>query len=79
MVSLIGFLGNEAVAIFRIKVGKEINSAALVADGYHARVDGFISLGVLFSVTGVWFEYPLVDPFIRLLMPHTTILIIHRH
>lgn len=66
--SLVGFLGNEAVAIFRIKVGKEINSAALVADGYHARVDGFVSLGVLLSVTGVWFGYPLADPIIGLLM-----------
>lgn len=68
MASLIGFLGNEAVAIFRITVGKEINSAALVADGHHARVDGFVSLGVLFSVTGVWFGYPLADPIIGLLM-----------
>lgn len=68
MASLIGFLGNEAVAIFRIRVGKEINSAALVADGYHARVDGFVSLGVLLSVTGVWFGYPLADPIIGLLM-----------
>src|SRR5262249_17091799 len=66
--SLIGFLGNEAVAIFRIKVGKEINSAALIADGYHARVDGFVSLGVLLSVTGVWLGYPLADPFIGLSM-----------
>ena len=44
LASMVGFLGNEAVAIFRIKVGKEINSAALVADGYHARVDGFVVL-----------------------------------
>jgi len=36
---VIGFLGNEAVAQFRIKVGKEIGSAALIADGYHARAD----------------------------------------
>lgn len=68
MASLIGFLGNEAVAIFRVKVGKEINSAALVADGYHARVDGFVSLGVLLSVTGVWLGYPLADPIIGFLM-----------
>lgn len=68
MASLIGFLGNEAVAIFRIKVGKEIHSAALVADGYHARVDGFVSLGVLLSVTGVWLGYPLADPIIGFLM-----------
>lgn len=46
-----GNLGNEAAAIFRIKVGNEINSTALVADGYHACVDGFVSLGVLLSVT----------------------------
>ncbi len=66
--SIIGFLGNEAVAIFRIKVGKEIGSAALVADGYHARVDGWTSLAVLFGVLGVWFGYPLSDPIVGLLI-----------
>jgi cation diffusion facilitator family transporter len=60
--SVIGFLGNEAVAIFRIKVGNEIGSAALIADGYHARVDGLTSLAVLFGALGVWFGYPLADP-----------------
>lgn len=50
--SVIGFLGNEAVAIFRIRVGKEIGSAALIADGYHARVDGLTSLAVLFGAGG---------------------------
>ncbi len=44
---IIGFIGNEIVAQFRMKVGKEINSAALIADGYHARVDGYTSLAVL--------------------------------
>lgn len=68
MASLVGFLGNEAVAIFRMRVGKEIHSAALVADGYHARLDGFVSLGVLLSVTGVWFGYPLADPLVGILM-----------
>ncbi|HZA53842.1 MAG TPA: cation diffusion facilitator family transporter [Candidatus Udaeobacter sp.] len=66
--SIIGFAGNELVAIFRIWVGKEINSAALVADGYHARVDGLTSLGVLFSAVGVWLGYPLADPIIGLLI-----------
>jgi cation diffusion facilitator family transporter len=42
--SLVGFVGNEAVAVFRIRVGREIDSAALVADGYHARTDGWTSL-----------------------------------
>jgi cation diffusion facilitator family transporter len=66
--SILGFLGNEAVALFRIKVGKEIGSAALIADGYHARVDGWTSLAVLVGVVGVWFGYPLADPFIGLLI-----------
>jgi cation diffusion facilitator family transporter len=66
--SLSGFLGNEGVAIFRIKVGREIGSAALIADGYHARTDGLVSLGVLFSVIGIWLGYPLADPIIGILM-----------
>lgn len=66
--SIIGFLGNELVAKFRIKVGKEIGSAALIADGYHARADGFTSLAVLFGALGVWFGYPLADPVIGLLI-----------
>jgi cation diffusion facilitator family transporter len=66
--SIIGFLGNELVALFRIKVGKEIGSAALIADGYHARVDGWTSLAVLFGALGVWFGYPVADPAIGLLI-----------
>lgn len=66
--SIIGFIGNELVAIFRIRVGKEIHSAALIADGYHARVDGLTSLGVLASVVGVWLGFPLADPLAGLLI-----------
>ncbi len=66
--SIIGFLGNEAVALFRIKVGKEIGSAALIADGYHARVDGWTSLGVLLGAGGVWLGYPLADPIVGVLI-----------
>lgn len=66
--SVIGFLGNEAVAIFRIKVGKEIGSAALIADGYHARVDGLTSLAVLLGAVGVWLGFPLADPIVGLLI-----------
>lgn len=51
--SLVGFAGNELVARYRIKVGREIGSAALVADGLHARTDGFSSLGVLAGAIGV--------------------------
>ncbi len=66
--SVVGFLGNELVAKFRIKVGTEIGSAALVADGYHARADGFTSLAVLFGALGVWLGYPLADPLVGLLI-----------
>jgi cation diffusion facilitator family transporter len=60
--SVVGFLGNELVAVFRIRVGREIDSAALVADGHHARIDGWTSLAVLFGALGVWLGYPLADP-----------------
>ena len=66
--SVIGFFGNEAVAIFRIKIGKEISSAALIADGYHARVDGLTSLAVLFGAIGIWLGYPLADPIVGILI-----------
>jgi cation diffusion facilitator family transporter len=66
--SIVGFLGNEAVAIFRIRVGREIQSAALIADGYHARIDGWTSLAVLFGALGVWLGYPLADPIIGLVI-----------
>jgi len=65
---VIGFLGNEAVAIFRIKVGREMNSAALIADGYHARTDGLTSLAVVLGAFGVWMGFPLADPIIGLLI-----------
>jgi len=62
--ALIGFAGNELVAAFRIRVGNEIGSAALVSDGKHARTDGLTSLGVLAGVIGVWLGYPLADPLV---------------
>jgi cation diffusion facilitator family transporter len=66
--SVLGFLGNEAVAVFRIKVGREIGSAALMADGYHARADGLTSLAVLIGTVGVWFGFPVADPIMGLLI-----------
>lgn len=59
---VVGFIGNEAVAIFRIRIGREIESAALIADGYHARTDGFTSLAVVLGAAGVWFGYPRRPP-----------------
>lgn len=64
--SIIGFVGNEVVAIFRIRIGKQIKSTALIADGYHARTDGWTSLAVLFGAVGVYLGYPLADPLIGL-------------
>jgi cation diffusion facilitator family transporter len=66
--ALLGFLGNEAVALFRIRIGREIGSASLVADGYHARVDGLTSLGVLAGAIGVSLGFPLADPLAGLLI-----------
>jgi cation diffusion facilitator family transporter len=65
---LIGFAGNELVAVYRIRVGRRIRSAALVADGLHARTDGFTSLAVVVGVIGVWAGFPLADPVVGLLI-----------
>jgi len=64
----VGFLGNEAVAFYRVRVGKEIGSAALVADGRHAHADALTSLAVLLGAGGVWLGYPLADPAVGLLI-----------
>jgi cation diffusion facilitator family transporter len=64
----IGFAGNEAVAIYRIRVGRRIGSAALVADGVHARTDGFTSLAVVAGAVGVMLGFPLADPMVGILI-----------
>ena len=68
LAGLIGFIGNEIVAVLRLRVGRQINSAALIADGYHARTDGLTSLAVVGGALGVWLGYPLADPIIGLLI-----------
>ena len=60
--AIIGFVGNEIVAHYRVKTGKEIGSAALVADGKHSRIDGLTSLAVFFAAVGVMLGYPVLDP-----------------
>lgn len=62
----IGFVGNEAVAQYKLRVGKRIESAALVADGQHSRADGLTSLGVVGAAVGIWLEQPRVDAAIGL-------------
>ena len=65
---LVGFIGNELVAVYRIRVGRQIGSAALVADGLHARTDGFTSLAVVLGAGGVALGFPLADPIVGLLI-----------
>ena len=71
LAGFIGFVGNEVVAVFRIRVGRQMNSAALIADGYHARTDGMTSLAVVLGALGVWLGYPLADPIVGLLITLT--------
>ena len=68
LAGLVGFIGNELVALYRIRVGRRIGSAALVADGLHARTDGFTSLAVLLGAGGVAMGFPLADPIIGLVI-----------
>lgn len=68
LAGLVGFIGNEWVALYRIRVGHRIGSAALIADGLHARTDGFTSLAVLCSAGGVALGFPLTDPIVGLLI-----------
>jgi cation diffusion facilitator family transporter len=65
---IIGFAGNELVASYRIRTGRRIGSAALIADGYHARTDGFTSLAVVFGAIGVLLGFPQADPIVGLLI-----------
>ncbi|GAT70017.1 cation diffusion facilitator transporter [Planomonospora sphaerica] len=65
---LAGFAGNELVARYRIRVGRRIGSAALVADGLHARADGFTSLAVLLSAGGAALGFPSADPIVGLVI-----------
>jgi cation diffusion facilitator family transporter len=68
LAGLIGFAGNELVAQLRISVGRRIGSAALVADGLHARTDGFTSLAVVLGAIGVLLGFPVADPIVGLLI-----------
>lgn len=66
--SVVGFVGNELVALYRIRVGRKIGSAALVADGLHARIDGLTSLAVMLGAAGVAAGYPAADAIVGLLI-----------
>ncbi len=66
--AVVGFIGNEVVARYRIRIGRRIGSAALVADGLHARTDGFTSLAVLLGAAGVAAGWRQADPVIGLVI-----------
>lgn len=62
----VGFVGNEIAAVVRLRAGRRLDSPALVADGYHARTDGFVSLGVIASAVLVATGAEVADPLIGL-------------
>jgi cation diffusion facilitator family transporter len=64
----VGFLGNELAAQVRLRAGHRLDSAALVADGYHARTDGFVSLSVMLSAALVALGLPVADPIIAIVI-----------
>jgi len=74
--ALAGFLGNEWVARYRIRTGRKIGSAALVADGLHARTDGFASLAVLLGAGGAALGWRLADPVVGLAISATILLVL---
>jgi cation diffusion facilitator family transporter len=74
--AVVGFAGNELVAVYRIRVGRRIGSAALVADGHHARTDGLTSLGVLAGAIGVGLGFERADPIAGLVISATILVVL---
>ncbi|MHA6759952.1 cation diffusion facilitator family transporter [Streptacidiphilus sp. PAMC 29251] len=74
--ALVGFAGNELVARYRIRTGRRIGSAALVADGLHARTDGFTSLAVLLGAGGTALGWRQADPLVGLLITAAVLLVL---
>ena len=65
---MVGFMGNEIAAQVRLRAGRRLASPALIADGNHARIDGFVSLGVVASAIGVGFGFDRADPLVGLVI-----------
>ena len=68
LAGVIGFLGNEAAAYVRLRGGRRLDSPPLIADGYHARTDGLVSLSVVLSAIVVALGAPIADPIIGLIV-----------
>ena len=73
---IVGFLGNETAAVYRIRVGRRIGSAALVADGMHARTDGLTSLAVVFGAIGVGLGWRVADPIVGLFITAALLIVL---
>jgi cation diffusion facilitator family transporter len=71
---IVGVIGNEVAAIIRWRAGKQLDSAALTADGNHARADGYVSAGIIVSTAFIAFGLPIADPILGLII---TGLILH--
>jgi cation diffusion facilitator family transporter len=76
LAGVLGFIGNEVVARYRITIGREIGSAALVADGLHARTDGFTSLAVVVGAIGMALGFRQADPLVGLLITVAILLVL---
>jgi cation diffusion facilitator family transporter len=76
LAAVVGFIGNEWVARYRIRTGRRIGSAALVADGLHARTDGFTSLAVLFGAGGATVGWRAADPIVGLLITAAILMVL---
>jgi cation diffusion facilitator family transporter len=76
LAALVGFVGNEWVAHYRITTGRRIGSAALVADGLHARTDGYTSLAVLLGAAGLAVGWPWADPVVGLAITAAILLVL---
>lgn len=76
--ALVGAAGNELVAVFKIRVGRSIDSVALMADGRHARVDGLVSLGAAAGIAGAWVGIPNADPLAGLVITVSILVILVR-
>lgn len=75
LAAVVGFVGNEAVALLQIRTGRKIGSDAMIADGLHARIDGLTSLAVLLAAGGTAIGLPILDPIIGLLIGVTILFI----
>jgi cation diffusion facilitator family transporter len=74
--ALVGVVGNELLAQYKISVGKRINSVALVADGQHSRIDGLTSLAAFAGLIGVMLGFPIADPIAGILITLVIIIVV---